>query len=62
VLASKNTIGRSAGQAIFSDLRLLIQMLIGITPSDFAEADLDGDGQLLLVDLQTLVRILVGLA
>jgi hypothetical protein len=43
------------------DLRRMIFMLVGTVPKDLPKADLDGDGQLLLVDLQTLVKILVGL-
>ena len=34
---------------------------IGTIPLDLNKADLDGDGQLLLSDLQALVRILVGI-
>jgi len=45
----------------FDDLRRMIYMLVGTVTPDLAKADLDGDGQLLLVDLQTLVRILVGI-
>jgi hypothetical protein len=36
-------------------------MLQGTVSSNLTTADLDGDGQLLLVDLQALVRILAGL-
>ena len=39
----------------------MIDMLVGQVPTDLMKADLDGDGQLLLADLQALVRILVGL-
>jgi len=43
------------------DLRRMIYMLVGTVTLDLSKADLDGDGQLLLADLQVLVRILVGI-
>jgi polyhydroxybutyrate depolymerase len=43
------------------DVRQCIYMLIGQIPPDLIAADLDHDGQLLLADLQMLIKILVGI-
>ena len=47
------------GQVTLADLRLLIQMLVGLVPVDLARADLDADGRLTLEDLRVLIMILV---
>jgi hypothetical protein len=49
----------SDNQVTLTDLRLLIQMLIGQLPPDLAKADLDGNGQLTLADVRALINILV---
>jgi len=51
----------SSMDSALDDLRRMIYMLVGTVTLDLSKADLDGDGQLLLADLQVLVRILVGI-
>ncbi len=46
--------------AFTTDLRLMLQMLLGQVPVDLKQADLDGNGQLSLADLRALIELLVG--
>ena len=48
------------GRRTLTDVRWLIEMLVGMRPKDLAKADLDGNGALTLADCQALIRLLVG--
>jgi len=48
------------GRRTLTDVRWLIEMLVGLRAKNLTTADLTGDGQLTLADVQALIRLLVG--
>jgi len=49
------------GQRTLLDVRWIIEMLVGLRPTNLTTADLTRDGQLTLADVQALVRLFAGL-